>query len=179
MSLVIVCPFSFKYKENIEKVCHAAKISDYEIFDPKTYDLGKPFGGVIILGTPILPKKFKAKALWYAQLPDTGISTDEKIKILDEFKKAAVWMALNKDLPPLQSDEVPPTQTLKEWLKGKENQIVEMKIETCEEPFTLGIYPDGQILIGKYDKEYHASDILNIAAIRDIFNFKSISFKSF
>jgi hypothetical protein len=179
MSLTIICPFSFKYKENIEKTCKVAGISDYEILDPKTYDLNKPYGGVIILGAPTLPKKFKAKALWYAQLPDAGITTDEKIKILDEFKKAGAWSLLNKDIQPLTAEEIPETQTLKEWLKGKENQIISMDIEANGEKSSLAIYPDGQILTGKFDKEYHASDILNIAQLRDIFNFKSISFKSF
>ena len=179
MSLTIICPFSFKYKENIEKTCKVAGISDYEILDPKTYDLNKPFGGVIILGAPILPKKFKAKALWYTELPDAGITTDEKIKILDEFKKAGAWLLLNKDIQPLIAEEIPETKTLKEWLKEKGNQTIVMDIEVGKEKSTFAIYPDGQILSGKYDKEYHASDILNIAQLRDIFNFKSISFKSF
>ena len=174
MKLSIICPYSFKYSENIKKLCTKATVKDYDILDPKSYDLAKTFGPVMILGKPVLPKNFSAKVVWYADLPEDTLSATEKVAVFEEFKKCAGWLVSNHEEPIVLGQSIPDLKTLEKFFEEKRNQVIVLDQEDGKK---IGLYPDGHALSGEYDYEFHASIIVNLARIKDIFNPKVITFK--
>ena len=173
MMLKIICQNSNRYKENIEKLCKASKIFQYEILDPRSHDLKKTFQAALILGDISLPG-FKANKLWQTLVPTSDMEQRDKVIIFKEFQKAGLWADAHRENKVARKGDVPPLKTLKEFLNKMNGEVVEIVLEDKR---LLGIYPDGEPLKMRYDIEYHASSIVNLSRLQEIFNPSKILIK--
>jgi hypothetical protein len=173
MSLKIIVEKSSRYKENISKLCSAAGIGDYDILDPISHEINRQFPYVLMLGAIRAPY-LKATKIWQTDIPETNMSNDVKMKIFGVFKEAATFVNANRESTKIVKGDLPKLKDLKEYLNELNGRVVEL---TLDDNRIIGIYPDGQPMRVKYDLEYHASTIVNLARINELFDVKRIMIK--
>lgn len=171
--LKIIVEKSSKYKANIIKLCQAARIGEYEILDPLSHDINKQFPYVLMLGAIRAPG-LKANRIWQTGIPETTMSHADKMSIFKVFKEVSAYLEVVSERTVTQAGDIPPLKTLEEYLNELNGRVVEISLEDNR---LLGIYPDGQPLKMDYDIEYHASTIVNLARINELFDVKKIIIK--
>lgn len=173
MSLKIIVERSSRYKENIAKLCSAAGIGEYDILDPISHEINRQFPYVLMLGAIRAPH-MKATKIWQTAVPESTMTTQDKMAIFNVFKEAARFVNANRESTKIIKGDLPKLKDLKEYLNDLNGRVVEL---TLDDNRMVGIYPDGQPMKVKYDLEYHASTIVNLARINELFDVKRIMIK--
>ena len=173
MSLYIISKNSNKYKKNINNVMSHLKFNDYTILDPEYDDLSFPMKFVVTIGNRF--PEISAGKEWHINiLPESEMSRENKIRFLDKIKEIKSEYQGQKDnVRSLSLADIPGILTLEEFINEKVGEVIEIKFQGK----LLGIYPDSVKLQGMYDDEYHASTIVNLARIKEIFGDCNITIK--
>lgn len=171
--LTIIIEHSATYHKTIEKLCKASGVVNYTIADPMSHDINKGFKNVLMIGYIRAPK-LKAQKIWQTEVPLVTMSPEEKNKVFTVFKEIGAWMKENATNLVAKRENIPPLKTLNEFFNTLNGEVVELVLDDGR---LMGIYPDGDPLKNKYDVEYHASIILNLSRINDIFDVKKIIVK--
>ena len=172
--LQIICQNSMRYKEAISSICAKLNFSEYQILDPKTHNLDKSFFCVIVLGSLPPNIKLNASKMWTTFLPDQNLDVADKKEIMSTFKQAVEFVVNNKLKKEIKAEDVPRLADLKQFLDNYKGNVIEIKMPNGR---FLGIYPDNDKLQGEYDLEYHASVVLNLARLQDVFGFTKLIIK--
>ena len=171
--LKIIIEKSTKYKESVDKLCKAAGIAEYELLDPISHNINKHFPYVLMMGAIRAPG-LKANQIWQTAIPEVSMNNDDKMKIFNTFKQAAVHVNANREKTVTVKGDIPPIKSLEEYFKDLNGRVVEILLDDNR---LMGVYPDGQPLKMKYDIEYHASSVVNLARINSLFDVKKIIIK--
>lgn len=171
--LHIVCPMSQLYKPNIEKLCQAAGITQYEILNPMSHDLDRAFNSVLVLGDFANPK-MTYRHFWQTDPPESEMSRDDKMRIFEVFKTIGEHLSINAEKTEINTDDIPELTQLADYLNGHVGQVYEIMLDDGR---ILGIYPDGEKLQRKYEVEFHASTVVNVSKLKEIFDVRKITIK--
>lgn len=173
MSLKIIVEKSSRYKDNIAKLCAAAGIGEYDILDPISHEINRQFPYVLMLGAIRAPY-LKATKIWQTAVPETNMTNEDKMKIFGVFKEAGAFVNANRETTKIIKGDLPKLKDLKEYINELNGRVIEI---TLDDNRVVGIYPDGQPMKVKYDLEYHASTVVNLAKINELFDVKRIMIK--
>ncbi len=111
---------------------------------------------------------------WIISPPNPDDTREEKKKWLRDLQEIKDWLQDNRDRDHIKKDDVPPMMSLKEYINSKIGQVIEL---TLPDRRKLGIYPDSHRLQGQFDIEYHASTVINIAKLFQLFDASEIIIK--
>ena len=170
----IICPQSRRYKSQVESICKYVELVDYEILDPLSHDLDRPFSFLMVLGSPRFNIVGTPNKIWQAALPDQSMTETEKKAIIGTFKEAKAYLSVVDEPKVFTDGEIPPLKDFAGFFKNLNAEIVEV---TLPDGRKLGIYPDNMQLRRKFDVEYKASTIINMSKIKDLFGVKEIIIK--
>jgi hypothetical protein len=153
-------------------------INDYRILDPKHHELDKAFVFVLYIGQ-LETDRFKklsdiSQRAWNLPAPDPTAPEPVKKNWLDGLQQINKYILDKRDQEVFKKGDVPSILNLQDYLNEKLGQIVEV---TLPDRRKLGIYPDNQRLLGDYDVEYHASTVINIAKLFQLFDASEIIIK--
>lgn len=154
-------------------ICEKIGLRDYQIYDPKSYDLKRSFTYVLILGT-YTGDRPDAKKVWQLPAPDADLSRQDKEKIFKSFLGIQKFLLTQNQPAEVKGEDIPRLKDLEEFLKEFKGQIMELKLPNGS---IIGIYPDSERLEMKYPVENHASTLLNLARIKDIFDVTKVTMK--
>lgn len=171
--LYIICNQSYRYQKAIDAICQKIGLRDYQILDPKSYDMKRSFTYALIVGA-YTGDKPKAKAVWQIKAPEPELDKDEKLKIFEDFKKIQKYLLSVKEPERVEETEIPRFKDFEEFLQSHIGQVIEIKLSDGR---LMGIYPDGERLQMKYPVENHASTLINLARIKDLLDIKHITVK--
>lgn len=172
--LYIVCPEPVKYKDTIQVILDKLGFFDYDLIDPKSYDLeSRTFSYVIRLGSA-KQIKINAGRMWDTEAPSAEMSKEDKIKVFGVFKEAVESVRNTSLKKEILNTDIPRFADLEEFLHSFKGQVLEFKLQDGR---IIGIYPDQDKLQGKYSSEFHISTILNLARLQDILGYTKISVK--
>jgi hypothetical protein len=147
-------------------ICEKIGLRDYQVYDPKSYDLNRSFTYVLILGE-YKGERPKAKKVWQLPTPDPELSREEKEKIFKSFMGIQKFLLTQNQPTEVKGQDIPRLKDLEEFLKEFRGQVMELKLPNGS---IVGVYPDNERLEMKYPVENHASTLLNLARIKDIFD---------
>ena len=117
---------------------------------------------------PIKAPKLKATRQWQTNPPDSSLSNLEKNRIANTFKEVSLWLKNNKENQSISKNaDIPDIKTLEEYFSEMNGQVVELRLPDKR---LMGIYPDGEPLKMRYDIEYHASTIVQLSRLKELFN---------
>lgn len=171
--LYIICNQSYRYQKAIDAICQKIGLKDYQVLDPKSYEMDRPFTYVLIVGS-YNGEKPKAKAVWQTEAPDPELDKEAKLKIFEDFKKIQKYLLTKKEPERVDETEIPRLKDFEEFLQSHTGQVIEIKLSDGR---LMGIYPDNERLQMKYPVENHASTILNLARLKNLFDVKQIIIK--
>lgn len=154
-------------------MCDKVGLKDYQICDPKNYEVNRAFPYALIVGN-VPGTSIDARKLWQVNPPDPSLSADEKKKIFQVFKDIQIYLLANKEPSNIDADNIPRLKDLEEFLKDFKGQMIELRLSDGR---MIGIYPDGERLQMKYPVEHHVSTIINLARIKEIFDIKRVMIK--
>ena len=150
--LYIICRDSSKYQDTIKLICDKLSFYDYEILDPKLHETKRSFSYVLI-ATADFNDEVNAVKIWkFKKPPSKDMTVDEKKEVFEDFKKIIDFVRSNKLKPEILNTDIPRFADLSEFLNGFKGQVMEFKLQDGR---IIGIYPDGDKLLGKYSGEYH------------------------
>lgn len=173
MTLYIILENSNPARPIIRAICEKIGLRDYYILDPAHDEIKKSFKYVLFIGKRI--DGVRAIKEWLIPLvPSKEMLQKDKIKVMNGFKSIKQTIDLEKDKLIVRSSDLPELKDLDEFVNNYAGNIFEVRLKDKR---LIGIYPDDEKLQGKYDMEYHASYILNMCKIKDIFNPVTISVK--
>lgn len=174
--LSIICPHSYRYEDAIKKICQRTGILKYEIIDPKSYDINRTYKFVLVMqdGLSINVASLNATKIWECIPPATDLPVDKKKSIVDLFVSICDYMQRNIALPTTTKKDIPRLKDLEEFLKDYKGQVIEIKTDNGG---MIGVFPDGEKLNMDYTLSCHASTILNLSKLYEMFNASSISIK--
>jgi len=178
MTLTIICPKSKEYKESLVKALSYIGLEDYQILDPAHHEIPTHFSAVVFIGD--LPeerfKKLKSfsQNAWTLDPPNPNDTLEKKKIWLECLKSIQEWIIANRDPSSFKKLDIPPVKQLDEYLNSLTGRVVTI---TLPDRRKMGIYPDGQKLQNEYDIEYHASTIINIAKLFNLFDASEIVIK--
>lgn len=153
-------------------------IVDYQLLDPAHDELGRSFVYVLYIGE-LPPERMKklqelSQKAWLLPAPDPTASVASKKVWIESLKKINEYILANQDKVSFKKDDVPPPMMLSDYLNSKTGQVFELRLPDRRR---MGIYPDGEKLKMEYDIEYHASTVVNIAKLFEIFDASEIIIK--
>jgi hypothetical protein len=178
MTLTIICPDSKTYKNPLSKALEYIGINDYQILDPAHDDVGKEFVFVLYVGKLPEERYLKLKSMsqeaWSILPPNINASPEDKKAWLEKIKEIQNFILTNKDRDHFKKIDMPVMYNLQDYLNSKKGQVIEV---TLPDRRKLGIYPDSQKLKRIYDIEYHASTVVNISKLFQLFDASEVIIK--
>ncbi len=170
--LYLICPLSHRYKEQLDKLCSTVGIKNYQIIDPASYSLDRSFKYVILIGA--VKESISASQVWQIESPELELSRDKKMAILKTFQLVQKFVLSKQDKSLVEGEDIPRLRDLEEFLEEFKGQVMELRLPDSR---LIGIYPDGERLQMKYSTEFHASTIINLARIKDLFDVQRVIIK--
>lgn len=171
--LYIICNQSQKYQKQVDLICQKIGLRDYQIYDPKSYNSDRSFTYVLILGD-YKGSRPNAKKVWQLPAPDTELSREEKDKIFKSFVGIQKFLLTQNQPTEVKGQDIPRLKDLEEFLKEFKGQVMELKLPNGS---VIGVYPDNERLEMKYPVENHASTLLNLSRIKEIFDVTRVTVK--
>ena len=156
----------------LKKTLQWANIQDYQILDPKHDDTNRSFPATLILGGRV--NDSMPGQVWFLNAPYTLMDYKDKVKFAEKIKEIATWLIINKDPSKVKRADIPKTKDLKQYINSLTGRTIEVKLPDRRR---IGIYPDGDELKQIYDREFHASEIINLAKLFDLFDATEIVIK--
>ena len=178
MTLTIICPKSEKYRQPLIQALNFVGINDYQILDPAHDEIRREFCLVLYIGE-LSADRFKklqdiSQKAWNLGVPDATATAPVKKAWLQALEAVRDKILDMRDKEQFKKADVPPLLELADYLNSKVGQIVEVQLPDRRR---VGIYPDSQRLKGEHDIEYHASTIVNIAKLFELFDGPEIIIK--
>lgn len=178
MTLTIICPESKRHRSALNRALMYVGINDYQILDPAHHNVGKSFSLALFIGELSKDRLDKLSKMsqqaWIISAPNLDATVEEKKQWLEKLKKIQDWILSNQDKDNFKKADVPNIMQLKTYLNSKIGQVIEVVLPDRRK---LGIYPDAEKMQGEYDIEYHASTVLNIAKLFNLFGASEIIIK--
>ena len=173
MTLYVALKNSDKYRSSIQAICAHAGINDYYILDPAHEDLSRGFRYLVTMGKD--KPEVKGTKVWDIPcLPEKDLDIPTKRKIMEAFKMINKTLVFEKTKTTATAEELPNIKNLDDFVNEYKGSVVELRLEDRR---LVGIYPDNQKLLNKYDIEYHVSMVVNMLRIKNIFNPTKIQIK--
>lgn len=162
----------------IQKSCQYVDLVDYEILDPKHHEINRPFQFVLTIADSKdfsqlkgIGNTFKA---WHLTPPHPDLPPEKKKEWIEFLRAIKIEHSKHRDKTNFKKTDIPKMEDLEGYLNSRLGQVVEI---TLPDRRRLGIYPDGELLKGLYDIEYHASTAVNIAKLFGLFDASEIIIK--
>jgi hypothetical protein len=176
MTLYILTENSTKVRPIINKICAHVNIQDFFILDPKHDNIDKSYHYLLQVGTSKIIEEPKAFKSWHLPtVPDGEMSKEMKERVIAFFKKVKGALdILREQKHTVTKEDVPPLKDILTFLNERQGQVVQVRLQDQR---SVGIYPDNNKLLGEYDVEYHASTVVNMSKIMDIFGATEVSIK--
>jgi hypothetical protein len=155
------------------------KITDYQILDPAHHNVEKNLSYVLYIGDDLTAdRKIKlakmSQKAWVLSPPNPNDTTEQKKEWLGHLEKIKDYMLDLRDRDHIKKADIPTVQSLQEYLNSKTGQVIEL---TLPDRRKLGVYPDGHRLQSEFDIEYHASTVVNLAKLFQLFDASEIIIK--
>ena len=150
------------------------------MLDPEHDETDREFPLILFMQNRVLDKeeverlKTTTQKLWTMSPPKLNGTVEEKKAWLAELKEVQEYIVSNKDKSSFKKNDVPNIPNLQDYLNSKKGEVIEV---TLPDRRKLGIYPDNQKLKRIYDIEYHASTVVNIAKLFQLFDASEIVIK--
>ena len=169
--LYIICNQSHLYQKQIAAICERIGLRDYQVYDPKSYNLDRSFTHVLILGD-YKGERPNAIKVWHLPSPAENLGKEDKEKIFKSFVGIQKYLLTQNQPTVVRGEDIPRLKDLEEFLKDFKGQVMELKLPSG---VVIGIYPDGERLEMKYAVENHASTLLSMAKIKDMLDVTRIT----
>lgn len=173
MTLYIVTKNSTEVKPVIKAICSKVGLVNYFILDPKYNEVDRPYRYVLFLEEE--PAKVTAFKKWFIPLRlSTSLALEDKKKVMQAFGAIKDVMESTYVKETIPSSDLPDPKDLPYFLNEFKGSFLQM---TLPDRRSIGVYPDGQKLLGQCDVEYHVSALVNMLKIKELFNPTEISIK--
>lgn len=141
--------------------------------DPAHDNISRGFTYLVKMGEDC--PEIKSGTSWkIPHLPSKDLDRQTKEKIMKAFAHIREQMLVLKDRTTIGSEELPEIKDLDEFVNQYKGSVIELRLADKR---LIGIYPDDQRLLGKYDIEYHVSTLVNMIRIKEIFSPVKIQIK--
>lgn len=174
MTLNIIVENSTPVRPIIKAICDKVGIKDYYILDPKSDDVERPFRFVLFIGNRT--SKTTAFKEWLIPLvPTREMGQEDKQKVMRAFEYIKADIAAHDSKKQeVRSQDIPSPKELEAYLSEYKGCFTQLRLQDRR---SIGIYPDGEKLLGQCDVEFHLSELAAMVKIKDLFNPTSISIK--
>jgi hypothetical protein len=169
MTLYILTENSQKVRPILNAICQHVNINDFFILDPKHDNVDKSYHYLLQVGPNKIIEQPKAFKAWHIPvIPDKEMDKEMKERVIEYFKKVKIAIDNMKEKSHKYTPgDMPPLKELSEFLNERQGQVIQVRLKDQR---SVGIYPDNNKLMGEYDVEYHASTVVNMSKIMEIFD---------